>query len=130
MEQAEARDLGQRFVRALEMKDMDGLLSLLSDDFTLWHNVTGRRLENGAGQDFLVGYFPTMKFLKYRDIRILPTQDGWVQQHRLDSETGDGTAIRDLDAILVIRAKNGKIHGIEEYFNGAQVQTPAELLKA
>src|SRR5260221_14743581 len=121
MDEAEAKKLGERFVRALEAKDMDGLLGLLSDDFTLWHNVTARRLENGAGQAFLVGYFPSMKYLKYRDIRILPTPDGWVQQHRLDSETGDGTVIRDLDAILVVRADNGKIRGIEEYFNGAQV---------
>jgi ketosteroid isomerase-like protein len=130
MQRAEAEELGKRLVRVLETKDMTGLLALLSDDFVLWHNVTGRRLENGAGQAFLVSYFPTMKYLKYRDIRILPTEDGWVQQHRLDSETADGAVIRDLDAILVIRGENGKIHGIEEYFDGARVQPPAELLTA
>jgi ketosteroid isomerase-like protein len=130
MQRAEAEDLGQRFVRALETKDMDAVTQILSDDFVLWHNVTNRRLENGAGRDFIVGYFPTVKNLKYNDIRILPTEDGWVQQHNVDSETADGAVIRGLPAILVIRSKNGQIQSIEEYFDGGKVETPAELLSA
>jgi ketosteroid isomerase-like protein len=130
MQRSEAEELGQRFVAALETKDMDGFLSLLSDDFALWHNVTGRLLERSAAQAFLVGYFPTLKHLKYRDIRIQPTEEGWVQQHTLDCTTADGKIIRDLAAVLVVRAKNGKIQRVEEYFDGAKVTTPTELRTA
>jgi ketosteroid isomerase-like protein len=127
MPQSDVLNLAARFTAAIEAQDMTAMGTMLADDFVLWHNATGRELRDGAGKRFLQEYFPQLRSVRYRDIRVSATSSGWVQQHLVDLEFADGNRLTGLAACVVVVAADGVISRIDEYFDASRTAIPSEL---
>ena len=111
--------MSDRFGRALLGADGAELDRLLAPDFTIWYNFSDATLDRAQAMTFFTSYFVGVKS-RYRDIRLLPTPEGWVQQHRVDADGPDGFHIEGLPTIIVFTVEGDRIKRIEEYMDSAQ----------
>ena len=114
-----AARLSARFVEAVTTPCLAWLDDLLTDDFSIYYGMTGKALPRAEALEFFRGYFPTIR-LRYRDIRLKPTTNGWVQQHIVDTDGENGFRIRDLHVCMVVTMDGEKISHIAEYLDSAQ----------
>lgn len=112
-------ELAEQFAAALTGADMAALDACLSSDFTIWYNFSDAMLTRDQAIAFFGEYFAAVS-VRFRDIRRLPTPDGWVQQHRVDADGPEGFEIRGMPACLVFTVSDGRIAHIAEYFDSAQ----------
>lgn len=111
--------LGERFAAALAAGDIAALDAMFTRDFEVWYNFSDETLGREQALKFFASYFTAVQ-VRFRDVRRLPTPDGWVQQHRVDARGADGLRIENLPAIIVFTLRDGKIARIEEYLDSAQ----------
>jgi uncharacterized protein len=112
--------LGDAFCRALEAGSVAGVLDCYTPDARIWHNFDTLALtpeESVAGLETLFTAFTARRYL---DVRRQATRDGFVQQHILRLERADGVVI-DWPGCIVFTLRDGKIAGIEEYVDLAQL---------
>ena len=118
MTQAEILDLADRFMRAIETGDVDGVRAAYASDAVIWHNNDG--VEQTVEQNLKVLAWIGRK-LPGRRYRILSRDalaDGFVQQHVLEATLPDGTAWA-MPACVVVRMKDGKVTRLDEYLDSA-----------
>lgn len=113
------RRLSSQLVQAFTEPRLDLLEQLLADNFSMYYGFTGQTLGRAAALGFFKSYFPTVD-LRYRDIRVTPSADGWVQQHIVDTDGENGFRVRDLHVCIVVRLAGEKIESIAEYLDTAQ----------
>jgi hypothetical protein len=111
--------LSARFVQAVTEPRIELLEELLTLDFSIYYGTTNGSLNRADALSFFAAYFPTIR-LRYRDIRLKRTTDGWVQQHIVDTDGANGFQIRDMPVCVVVTLKGEKIQHIAEYMDGAQ----------
>jgi ketosteroid isomerase-like protein len=114
-----AERLSARLVEALTKPRLELLDDLLAEDFSIYYGFTGQSLKKAAALGFFASYFPTVD-LRYRDIRITPSTDGWVQQHIVDTDGENGFRVRDLHVCMVVTLAGDKILRMAEYLDTAQ----------
>ncbi|MBB3982830.1 ketosteroid isomerase-like protein [Sphingobium fontiphilum] len=111
--------LGERFAAALGAGDIAALDALFAPDFEVWYNFSDATLDRKQALTFFQSYFTAVQ-VRFRNVRRLPTPDGWVQQHRVDARGADGFRIDNLPAIIVFTLRDDRIARIEEYLDSAQ----------
>jgi ketosteroid isomerase-like protein len=109
--------VARRLMECLQSGDAEGALALYRDDVIGWRNLDQRELvkkQIGRILRFLVG----LADMRYADVRILPTPEGFVQQHTLRCRAPNGAEVA-VPACFVARVENGQIARIDEYMDGA-----------
>ncbi|WP_082515577.1 hypothetical protein [Sphingomonas sp. Leaf412] len=58
--------------------------------------------------------------VRYEDVVVVPTADGWAQRHVIHADGANGFAIRGLRACMIVRLHGDRIGRIYEYLDSAQ----------
>jgi ketosteroid isomerase-like protein len=108
-----------RFSAALETGDREAVRAFYAPDARIWHNTDG--IEQTVDQNLkLFGWFVrTMTSRRYRVLRRVALEDGFLQMHVLEVTRQDGHSFK-LDACAVVRMAGGLIARIDEYIDSAQ----------
>ena len=112
-------ELSKLFEQGLTGPDAGILEKILAPNFEIWYNFTDSSLGRCDALSFFASYFSKVQ-VRFRDVRLLPTAEGWLQQHRVDAKGEDGFRIDGLPAAVVFTVENDLIVRIEEYFDSAQ----------
>ncbi len=113
-------DLADRIFAAIEAGDVENVASLYADDAVIWHNTDQVEQSKAANVAVLGWLVRNTASREYREVRRSIIDDGFVQQHVLHIEFGDGRSA-DLPACLVVRVAGDKITRLDEYLDGAMV---------
>lgn len=119
MTAADIARMSERFGSALLGADGPALDALFTPDFHIWYNFTDATLDKTQAIAFFTSYFASVK-VRFRDIRLLRTPEGWVQQHRVDAEGPNGFRIDGLPAAIIFTVEGDRISRIEEYIDSRQ----------
>lgn len=109
-----ARELTERLVAG----DAEGAGALYADDAVVWRNLDGRELVKRQVLKVLAMLTGAISGLRYENVRVRPTPDGFVQQHTLRGTTKDGAELR-ADACFVAVVRDGRIVRVDEYLDSA-----------
>jgi ketosteroid isomerase-like protein len=104
---------------AIHARDVEAIRAIYADDIVVWHGSTGQAQSKDENAGLLGGVFQITSALEYVDIKRHLIDGGIVQQHCLVGQFDDGRPLPDLNACLVIKVRDGRIIGIDEYFDGA-----------
>lgn len=113
---AVAKALSDRLIA----RDAAGVGELYADDVVVWRNVDNRELAKKQVLKVVSFLTTAVKDLHYTDIRVVPTPEGFVQQHTLRCVAPNGTEVAT-HACLVARVVDGRITRLDEYFDSAQL---------
>jgi ketosteroid isomerase-like protein len=109
---------------AVRSGDIDALRAVYAEDVAVWHSFDG--LENDREQNlrtlrWIHRHVPTVR---YDEIRVGITEDGFVQQHVMRAEEPA------FEAPCMLRAwcSEGKITRIEEYLDSAHTKPLTDLI--
>ncbi len=122
MLEREIHTLADGLFSAIEAGDIEAVAACYADDAVIWHNtdqVEQVKADNLRLLMWLVGH---TSVLSYRDVRRTVIDHGFVQQHTLHVGFDDGRTA-DLPACLVVAVADGLIVRIDEYVDGAAVET-------
>jgi ketosteroid isomerase-like protein len=108
--------LGLRMMRAAEAGDMVAVRDCYTDDATLWTNTTRKTLSIDEHITMIKGMRGRASNIRYLDIRITPTPDGFVMQHLVLGDLPEGKKL-DIDACFIVKVRDGKIAHREEYID-------------
>ncbi len=98
--------------------DVDGVDALYHDDAVVWRNIDNRELVKKQMLrviDFLANQ---VTGLRYDDVRVRSTDDGYVQQHTLRCTSASGEPV-EARACLVVQLRDGKVIRLDEYLDSA-----------
>jgi hypothetical protein len=111
-------DFARRFTESFLAGDAEAVEPLLAKDFSLFIN-TGQWLTRADMLHHVATFFPSLRSISYADVRRFPTPSGWVQQHVVNTEWGDGTRVTDLHVCLVATMDGERLVHIDEYMDGS-----------
>ncbi|MBL8549444.1 MAG: nuclear transport factor 2 family protein [Hyphomonadaceae bacterium] len=114
------RAMATRFFDAIEQGDVDTVAATYAPGAKIWHNTD--ELENTREENIEVlrNMVRRSKSRKYTERRLQVFSGGFVQQHVLKAERGDGFKLH-LPACIVCAVSNGQITRLDEYFDSAVV---------
>ncbi|KEF54540.1 uncharacterized protein A1O9_08982 [Exophiala aquamarina CBS 119918] len=122
-EETTIRALATRFFDAIEVGDIDTMISSFTPDAEIWHNTDEMVVSRDQTAQILSGMVQRIKNIKYANRRLAVFPGGFVQQHVLEgNRVHDGEKVR-LPCALVCRVENAKITRLDEYFDSAHVET-------
>jgi ketosteroid isomerase-like protein len=104
---------------AIAARDADAIRAIYAEDIGVWHAATGQTQNKAENSGLLAGLFQITSRLSYDEVRRHPIDGGLVEQHILNGEFLDGTALPSLHVSIFIYVRDGLITRIEEYFNSA-----------
>lgn len=105
-------------IRAVTTGDLTLAGELYADQAVLWQNTTGRTSDKTRTLRTIGWMHATIQDLRYDDIVLQETADGFVQQHRLSGRTASGAELV-VDACMIVRVEQGQILRVDEYFDSA-----------
>jgi ketosteroid isomerase-like protein len=111
-----ARDLTRRILAG----DVDGVGELYHDELTAWRSHDLRTLARKQALRVVEILSRQLRELRYEDVRIQPTPDGFVQQHVMRCLSPKGEPV-EAHICLVARIRDGRIAHIDEYMDSAQM---------
>ncbi|MYR05772.1 ketosteroid isomerase [Gordonia sp. SID5947] len=113
-------ELADRFFAAIEAGDTATLRAMYTDDAMIWHNED--RSAQTVDQNLRVlGWLSrTVARLRYRDVRRIVHDSGFVQQHVLTGVLDDGTEL-SIPAALFVDVTDEMICRIDEYVDSAHI---------
>lgn len=114
------QDLSERFSNAVATSDFDAYSALLTQDCGVWHNFDRKTMDRIEVVDSFRDFLKLVKFVRFDDIRILPTDNGFVQEHVMVGETLDGQAY-EAPACMVFTVRDGLIAAMAEYAESSQI---------
>jgi ketosteroid isomerase-like protein len=117
---AAVAELARRFFDAIEAGDIDAVGACYADDAVIWHNTDGLEQAKAENLEVLANFVQALPVRRYEDRRLIATDDGFVQQHRLVCPRADGSQ-RELACAIVCRVADGRITRLDEYFDSAQL---------
>ncbi len=118
MDPREPVELARALIERTLAKDVDGAMALYREDAVAWRNVDGRTLGTRQIRKVLEFLATGVDGLRYDDVRLAPTDGGFVQQHTMRGTTKKGAAFES-HACLVARVVDGRIARMDEYFDSA-----------
>ena len=113
-------ELGRRFIRCIESRDIEGARACMHPDAEIWHNYDRRSQTVDENMQTAERLMSKSKSMKYNYKRMIETEEGYLQQHVLEIETLDGETVEG-EAIAYVIVRDGKIARIEEYLDPAQL---------
>lgn len=122
-------DLAERFFRAIEDGDLDGIRACYSPDAVIWHNndrIEETRERNAAT---LAAFIGSSRSRRYVVSRREPFAGGFFQQHVLVAESKSGETV-ELPACVVCTVDHGVITRLDEYFDSMQVAALVQCMSA
>ena len=105
------------FIAAILAADVDTVVSMYTDDATIWHNfddVDQTPQQNAKTMSMMHRMIPGFH---YDDIRRTVLPDGFWQQHVLRATTTKGEL--SMPAALRVVLRDGRISRLEEYLDPA-----------
>ena len=118
MTQNEIRELAVRFFDAIEAGDIETVRGIYSETARVWHNIDGKESSREENLRTLEGFIQAVPTRRYTDRRLSTFDDGFVEQHLLVGELGNGKKV-SLPACIVCEVKSGRITRLDEYFDSA-----------
>ena len=109
--------VARQLIEGVTRGDVESVERLYADDIRVWRNVDQRELVKKQALK-VVGILSQLKDIEYQDLRIVPTEDGYVQQHVLACTSPKGAEVR-MPACIVVRVKGDQIARIDEYADSA-----------
>jgi ketosteroid isomerase-like protein len=121
MNHGDVFEIAKRFSDAGKAADVDAADKLLDPDFKFWANYTKVTMGKAEMLHYIKTFFPTLRSVAYRDVRITPTANGYVLQHVADTVLGDGSKIFNLDVCFVVQLRGGRLLRLDEYLDAAAI---------
>ena len=112
--------VARQLIEAVEAGDLDALRELYLEDAVLWQNLSGQPVGREQAVKTVRWLRGALQQLRYEDVRVAPTPDGFVQQQTMVAVTADGQPLR-VDACLVATLRDGRIARIDEYLDSGQL---------
>jgi ketosteroid isomerase-like protein len=109
--------VARQLIEGVTRGDVESVDRLYADDICVWRNVDQRELVKKQALK-VVGILSELKDIEYRDLRIEPTEHGYVQQHVLSCTSSKGEEVL-MPSCIVARVENGRIARIDEYADSA-----------
>lgn len=109
-------ELAQRFYGAIERRDYAAVEACYTPDAQLWHNIDGKTqtvAENLAEIRAVAGRVASIRYDLQRRIDYA---DGFVQLYTVHFGLPDGGVVT-IPVCAVNRVDNGRISGLQEYFD-------------
>jgi ketosteroid isomerase-like protein len=110
--------LARRMMQAAGERDLEALRSCYTDDATLWFNFSGETVSAVTHLNTVGALQAKISNLRYEDIRVIPFDGGYVQQHSVRGDLSDGTKL-DIAACFIVHMRDGLIVHREEYIDSA-----------
>jgi ketosteroid isomerase-like protein len=110
-----ARDLTRHILAG----DLEGVGRVYHDELTAWRNHDRRTLVRKQALR-VVEILGRLRELRYEDVRIQPTPQGFVQQHVMRCLSPAGEPV-EAHVCLVATVRDGRIAHIDEYMDSAQM---------
>ena len=115
-------DIARRLFTAIEDGDIAGVEQLYAPDIVVWHNYDGAGQTAAENLRTLRWLTRNVTNLRYDEIRLQETPNGFVQQYVLRASAPDGTAL-DVPVCMVGTVADGQITRLEEYMDSAHVRS-------
>ena len=109
-----ADELRQR----IKAGDVAGVDALYHDDAIVWRNIDNRELVKKQMLRVIEFLAKQVSELRYEDVRVQATDDGYVQQHTLKCIAPSGEPV-EARACLVVKVRDGKVVRLDEYLDSA-----------
>jgi ketosteroid isomerase-like protein len=122
---AATRALAAEFMAAVRAGDGDRLRAVYHPDVRIWHTFDGAEQDRDANIRTLRWMFRHVSGLRYDEVRVAVTEDGFVQQHVMRAERPS------FEAPCMLRAwcSDGRITRLEEYLDSAHTRPLTEWIK-
>lgn len=137
MSELNTREVVERYRRAMEATDLDGVVATLHEDYVEDYPQSGERIRGAANLRALMANYPGGEPRTSKVEQIIGAEDSWVMSPsyipmRVDGSGDQYTAIAHIvypdgsewHAIQLIRLKDGKIHRIASFY-AAPFEAPA-----
>jgi ketosteroid isomerase-like protein len=122
----EARALAWELMSAVNSGDGERLLAVYHEDVRIWHTFDGIEQTREENVRTLLWMFANIGGVRYEDIRVSATEDGFVAQFVM---RGDAPAF---EAPCMVRAwcSDGRISRLEEYVDSAHTRPLTDHIAA
>jgi ketosteroid isomerase-like protein len=116
----EMTSLATRFFDALQEGDVDAVKALYAPGATIWTNTSGRTRPAADALSALAALARRLTDRRYAERRLLVTDSGFVQRHRLMAVRADGAKVA-VDACVICIVEDGRIARVEEFSDSQQL---------
>ncbi|MEO0410815.1 MAG: nuclear transport factor 2 family protein [Pseudomonadota bacterium] len=120
----EAMDMSSRLSKAFGLKDIEAIADLYGESIVVWHNHTNSSEGKSENIASLSDFFGLFSSVSYEDIKLTPTNAGFVQQHVIRGRLAANDRLVELPVCLVAQIEGSKIVRLDEYAD------PAPLFQA
>jgi uncharacterized protein len=124
MSPAATRALAAEFMAAVRAGDAERLRSVYSADVAIWHTFDGVEQNSEQNIRTLLWMHRHVSGLRYEEIRVSATEDGFVQQHVMRADEPA------FEAPCMLRAwcATGRITRLEEYVDSAHTRPLTDMI--
>jgi ketosteroid isomerase-like protein len=112
--------VARRILTAIETGDSEGFLACYAPGAVIWHNTDNLEQDPATVVKTLRWLRRRVDDLRYDELRIQPTPNGYVEQHVLRGTASDGSAF-EVPACLVVTVADGLVTRLDEYIDSAGV---------
>ncbi len=112
--------IARQLVDRLLAKDVEGVAALYSDDMTAWRNSDGRTLVKKQALKVVKILTGNLNDLRYENVRVTPTSEGFVQQHTMKCTAPNGEPV-EAHVCMIATIEDGKIVHVSEYMDTTQM---------
>lgn len=112
--------VARALTRALESGDAAAVADLYADDISVFRNFDARTLPKAKVLKVIDFLTRSVVGLRYEDVRITPTERGFVQQHVFRGTSASGEPVA-AHVCLLAEVRDGRITRIDEYLDSAQM---------
>jgi limonene-1,2-epoxide hydrolase len=120
----QAIDISCRLTEAFGLKNIKAIADLYGDSIVVWHNHTNVFENKSENISSLSDFFELFSSVSYEDIKLTPTNGGFVQQHVIRGKLAANDHVVELPVCLVAQIEGSKIVRLDEYVD------PAPLFQA
>ena len=112
--------ISKRLVSSVAAGDVDGVAALYTDDMTAWRNSDGRTLSKQQSLKVVQILADKLDDLRYEDVRLTATENGFVQQHTMTCTAPNGEKV-EARVCMIATLEGDKIRHVDEYMDTAQM---------
>lgn len=112
-------EVAERFFRAIETGDYDGVERLWADDVLVWHTGDAEDNDRARALRVIRWFLEVTTHRRYEVIERRFFDGGFVQQHVLHADGTAGSSIALRVCLVVVVGPDGLITRIDEYFDPA-----------
>jgi len=112
--------LAHQLMSFLLAGDAAAVTSLYHDDFSAWRNFDNRVLTRKQALKIVQILATNLRDLRYDDVRVTPTPQGFVQQHVMRCTAPNGEPV-EAHVCMIATVRDGLLLRIDEYMDRAQM---------